>query len=67
MTLLESWLLESWLLLFPDAPATGDDLIARWSEPQRHYHTTAHLERMLSIVDSAADAAEDIVAVRLAA
>ncbi|GFJ90987.1 HD domain-containing protein [Phytohabitans rumicis] len=36
-----------------DAPvdAAGADLLARWREPHRHYHTTDHLAAMLSIVD----------------
>lgn len=62
---------DAWLELFPagKGPAAGvaaDDLIARWSEPQRHYHTAAHLERMLTIVDASADQADDPDAVRLA-
>jgi predicted metal-dependent HD superfamily phosphohydrolase len=28
------------------------DLIRRWSEPHRHYHTLAHLAQVLSIVDN---------------
>jgi predicted metal-dependent HD superfamily phosphohydrolase len=49
-----------------DAAAAGDDLIARWSEPQRHYHTLTHLERMLDVVDAHAAAADDPRAVALA-
>jgi len=49
-----------------DAAAAGDDLIARWSEPQRHYHTLTHLERMLHVVHEWADQADDPRAVALA-
>jgi predicted metal-dependent HD superfamily phosphohydrolase len=59
-------IIESWLALFPDASGIGEDLLARWSEPQRQYHTVAHLERTLSVVDDHADAAPDVTAVRLA-
>jgi len=53
----------------PDATAvrTGSDLIARWSEPQRHYHTVDHLAAVLSIIDENAAFAADPDAVRLAA
>ena len=32
--------------------AAGEALLARWREPQRHYHTVDHLAAMLSIVDA---------------
>src|SRR3954447_17771415 len=53
----------------PDATAvrTGSDLIARWSEPQRHYHTADHLAAVLCIIDENAAVAADPDAVRLAA
>jgi predicted metal-dependent HD superfamily phosphohydrolase len=44
-----------------------DDLVARWSEPHRHYHTLDHLAHVLSIVDKHATLADDSEAVRLAA
>jgi predicted metal-dependent HD superfamily phosphohydrolase len=61
-------LLRRWreLLDGPDAEEIGRDLLTRWSEPHRHYHTVSHLDRMLSIVDEHADAAADPDAVRLA-
>ncbi|MFD3516091.1 hypothetical protein [Streptomyces sp. NPDC058657] len=43
------------------------NLLARWSEPQRHYHTTAHLAAVLGHLDALADHAADPDAVRLAA
>ncbi|MFI0739486.1 hypothetical protein ACH4PU_15580 [Streptomyces sp. NPDC021100] len=67
----------------PDAPDTDDpdvgppdlaryaaDLLSRWSEPQRRYHTTAHLTAVLDRVDELAEharSARDLAAVRLAA
>ncbi|WP_171165157.1 hypothetical protein [Streptomyces sp. I05A-00742] len=62
-------------------PAPGryaDDLLSRWSEPQRRYHTVAHLTAVLDRIDELADeptgepagAADDpvgLAAVRLAA
>jgi predicted metal-dependent HD superfamily phosphohydrolase len=44
----------------------GADLLRRWSEVHRRYHTVAHLTQMLSIVDDMTDAADDPAAVRLA-
>jgi predicted metal-dependent HD superfamily phosphohydrolase len=43
------------------------ELVARWSEPHRHYHTLDHLRQVLSIVDAHADLADDAESVRLAA
>jgi predicted metal-dependent HD superfamily phosphohydrolase len=45
----------------------GDELIARWGEPHRHYHTLSHLATMLRIIADHAAAATDPDAVRLAA
>lgn len=43
------------------------DLLARWSEPWRRYHTTAHLVAVLDVVDELAGHAADADAVRIAA
>jgi len=53
----------------PDGAAerVGKDLIARWNEPQRHYHTANHLAAVLEVIDEFADRAADADAVRLAA
>jgi predicted metal-dependent HD superfamily phosphohydrolase len=59
-------LLERWHALFPANTTAGTALLARWNEPQRHYHTTAHLAAMLAIVDEHAALAADADAVRLA-
>jgi predicted metal-dependent HD superfamily phosphohydrolase len=49
------------------AQAAGAELVARWSEPARRYHTVDHLAFMLTVLDEAAEFASDIHAVRLAA
>jgi len=66
-------LTEQWRAALParvDRAAAGQigaDLLTRWAEPHRSYHTTEHLTAVLSIVDSQADLAADADAVRLAA
>jgi predicted metal-dependent HD superfamily phosphohydrolase len=49
------------------ARALGAELVARWAEPHRRYHTTAHLVAVLAAIDLLAGAAADPRAVRLAA
>ncbi|KAA0920594.1 HD domain-containing protein, partial [Streptomyces apricus] len=51
----------------PDPAPYADDLLARWSEPQRRYHTPDHLTAVLDHVDLLAGAAADPDLVRLAA
>lgn len=56
----------------PSAPAgrvdaTGAALLARWAEPHRRYHDTAHLVAVLKTIDGYAASAGDPDAVRLAA
>ncbi|MCD0448086.1 HD domain-containing protein [Actinocorallia sp. API 0066] len=61
-------LLERWAALTgPDTRRLGADLLERYAEPHRHYHTTAHLVAVLDLVDELADEAADPDAVRLAA
>ncbi|MCF6523094.1 hypothetical protein [Streptomyces sp. JJ36] len=69
-------LLERWCTLLPrardgrpgpDPRPYGENLLDRWAEPQRHYHTTTHLRDVLDRVDTLADHAADPDAVRLAA
>jgi predicted metal-dependent HD superfamily phosphohydrolase len=50
-----------------DLEAAGDYLLGRWSEPQRHYHTVAHLSAVLGVVDEHAGLAPHPERVRLAA
>ncbi|MFG2073012.1 HD domain-containing protein [Nonomuraea maritima] len=51
----------------PASLATGAELIARWSEPHRRYHTLDHLAAVLTALDGLAGEARDETAVRLAA
>ncbi|MER7728018.1 hypothetical protein [Streptomyces sp. NPDC096323] len=51
----------------PDPLPYADNLLARWAEPQRRYHTTVHLAAVLDHVDTLAGHAADPDAVRLAA
>src|SRR5690242_3831367 len=51
----------------PAAAPLGWELIDRWSEPHRRYHTVAHLERVLDGVDELAGEADDPDVVRFAA
>ncbi|KUM72347.1 HD domain-containing protein [Streptomyces curacoi] len=45
----------------------GEELLRRWSEPQRRYHTVEHLAAVLGHIDVLEEYADDVVAVRLAA
>ena len=49
------------------ADELGRDLLRRWSEPHRRYHTTEHLRVVLDAVDVLESHAADPDAVRLAA
>ncbi|MDR3079478.1 MAG: hypothetical protein LBV60_00865 [Streptomyces sp.] len=51
----------------PDPVPYADHLLARWQEPQRRYHTLAHLTAVLDHIDVLAEYAADPDAVRLAA
>ncbi|MDQ1010017.1 putative metal-dependent HD superfamily phosphohydrolase [Streptomyces sp. V4I23] len=51
----------------PDPVPYADNLLGRWAEPQRRYHTTAHLIAVLDHVDTLASHAADPDLVRLAA
>jgi predicted metal-dependent HD superfamily phosphohydrolase len=51
----------------PDPGPYGENLLARWAEPQRRYHTTGHLRAVLDRVDELAGHAADPDGVRLAA
>ncbi|GIM93550.1 HD domain-containing protein [Paractinoplanes toevensis] len=50
-----------------DLDAAGEYLLSRWSEPQRHYHTVAHLSAVLEVVEDFAGLAPHPERVRLAA
>ena len=47
--------------------ATGIELLERWREPHRHYHTVDHLTAVLDVVDRYASAGSRPDLVRLAA
>ncbi|GAB7181555.1 hypothetical protein ATKI12_1386 [Kitasatospora sp. Ki12] len=69
----EEDLLTAWTALLLRCGTTADpepygrELLRRWSEPQRRYHTTDHLGAVLRHVDDLAGHAADPDAVRLAA
>ncbi|MFG2979675.1 hypothetical protein ACGFYQ_00245 [Streptomyces sp. NPDC048258] len=50
-----------------DPAPYADRLLAAWAEPQRRYHTTAHLADVLARIDVLAPYAADPAAVELAA
>ena len=50
-----------------DLAAAGEYLLTRWLEPQRQYHTVAHLTAVLNVVDRYADLAPGADRVRVAA
>jgi predicted metal-dependent HD superfamily phosphohydrolase len=55
-------------LLGPGARTMGEELLNRWSEPHRRYHTTEHLRSVLARLDAElAGYAADPAAVELAA
>ncbi|NUP51660.1 MAG: metal-dependent phosphohydrolase [Catenulispora sp.] len=61
---------DRWLVLAgitPESIRLGDELVARWAEPHRRYHTLEHLTRVLDGVDEFRRHAEDLAAVRFAA
>ncbi|GAB2810867.1 hypothetical protein GCM10022221_05370 [Actinocorallia aurea] len=61
-------LLDRWMALVgPEARAFGEELLVRYAEPHRRYHTTAHLVAVLDLVDELVGEAGDPDAVRLAA
>ncbi|GGN54452.1 hypothetical protein GCM10012285_47260 [Streptomyces kronopolitis] len=51
----------------PDPAPYADDLLSRWSEPQRRYHTVEHLAEVLYRIDELAEYADDLTVVQLAA
>lgn len=57
----------AWQALRPDDPQLGRDLLRRWREPHRRYHTDRHLQYTLKIIDRYEDLADDADAVRMAA
>jgi predicted metal-dependent HD superfamily phosphohydrolase len=60
-------MIEAWQRIFPGEETVGRDLLERWSQPHRRYHTPEHLALMLRVIDEHAELADDPDAVRLAA
>ncbi|MBC9727200.1 hypothetical protein [Streptomyces sp. TRM68367] len=52
---------------YPDPIPYADNLLTRWQEPQRRYHTLTHLTAVLDHIDFLAQYADDPDVVRLAA
>ena len=52
-------LLSSWTAEAGSVAAAADDLIARYREPHRRYHTLEHIEEMLAVTDRL-DAVDDV-------
>ncbi|MGI5524215.1 HD domain-containing protein [Micromonospora sp. CA-259024] len=50
----------------PEVTRAGEELLARWREPHRHYHTVAHLTAVLDVVDQHAGLTDRADLVRLA-
>ena len=61
-----SELLARWNATLPRQAELGENLIIRYSEPHRRYHTTKHLFQVLTMIDRLADD-HDLFLVRLAA
>ena len=62
----KSELLARWNSTLPRQLELGENLIARYSEPHRRYHTTKHLQQVLTMIDRLVDD-HDLFLVRLAA
>jgi predicted metal-dependent HD superfamily phosphohydrolase len=59
-------LLERWNATLPNQPEIGQDLLRRYAEPHRRYHTVNHLHHVLVMIDELAEN-QDLFLVRLAA
>jgi len=58
---------QRWAEVLPDHPEIGEDLLRRYAEPHRRYHTAQHLADVLDHIDELASGSEDLFLVRLAA
>jgi predicted metal-dependent HD superfamily phosphohydrolase len=56
---LELPLVQRWEALLPGHAELGRELLHRWAEPHRRYHTRAHLFAVLGSLDTIADAGSD--------
>jgi predicted metal-dependent HD superfamily phosphohydrolase len=57
---------ERWQATLPDQLEIADELLRRYAEPHRRYHTADHLHHVLVMIDELADT-QDLFLVRLAA
>ena len=60
-------MMQRWADVLPDHPEIGEDLLRRYAEPHRRYHTVEHLADVLARIDELASGREDLFLVRLAA
>ena len=60
-------MMQRWAGVLPNHPEIGEDLLRRYAEPHRRYHTAQHLADVLARIDELASGAEDLFLVRLAA
>ena len=60
-------LLRRWTDVLPSHPEIAEDLLRRYAEPHRRYHTVDHLAAVLTRIDELAGGSEDLYLVRLAA
>ncbi len=56
---LRAVLLTRWEAFLPEVPALGGELLDRWTEPHRRYHTTAHLLAVLEALDQLLEPADE--------
>ena len=57
---LRTMLAGRWRDLLPEHPEIGEELVARWAEPHRVYHSLHHLVAVLERLDRLADAGEHV-------
>ena len=62
----ERCVMQRWADVLPDQPEIGEDLLRRYAEPHRRYHTVAPPGDVLTMIDELAGT-EDLFLVRLAA
>lgn len=55
-------MLSTWLSLVPGRPDLGAELLHRWSEPHRRYHTPTHLAEALSAAELLGAARAELLA-----
>jgi len=60
-------LLDRWETVLPGQRVMAQDLLTRYAEPHRRYHTVAHLRYVLDRIDDFAGRDHDLFLVRLAA